>query len=478
MLGRQEPRLSNCPPYVTSAAIEALELAAAAGLHLDPWQQWCLTEALGERPDGKWSAFEVGLCLPRQNGKNAIAEARELAGLFLFGEELITHTAHEFSTSLESFRRLLALIESAPELDQQVKRVSRAHGEEGIELKNGNRIRFRTRTKGGGRGFSGDLVMFDEAMIIAEASMGALIPTLSARPNPQIWYMGSAVDQNVHEHCVPFTRLRSRALEAKDDRVFFAEWGTDVELEHVTEAIADDQEVWAQANPALGLRLSTENIEVERRALSARSFAVERLGAGDWPALEETGGEAITREMWNSCLDPQSVLQDPVSFAIDVTPNRMRAAIVAAGRNQHGHPHIEVVDHQSGTAWLPGRLAELVERHDCGPIALGARSPAFAMVAKLTELGIPFTTIELGPFAQACGAIFDEVSEGNLRHLGTSELQAAALGAKQRAQGDAFLWSRKSSTVDISPFVAATLAYHVANVERVTPKRTRRVVAV
>jgi hypothetical protein len=69
---------------------------------LDPWQRFVLDRALGESKDGKWSAFEVGLVVPRQNGKGSILEARELAGLFLFDERLILHSAHEFETARTS----------------------------------------------------------------------------------------------------------------------------------------------------------------------------------------------------------------------------------------------------------------------------------------------------------------------------------------------------------------------------------------
>jgi phage terminase large subunit-like protein len=78
------------------------------GPDLDPWQEFVLAHALGERADGKWAAFEVGVMVSRQNGKGAILEARELAGLFLLGERLIIHSAHQFDTSLEAFRRLLS----------------------------------------------------------------------------------------------------------------------------------------------------------------------------------------------------------------------------------------------------------------------------------------------------------------------------------------------------------------------------------
>src|SRR6185437_5906810 len=84
--GSQEPRIHHVPPFVSTLGREAIELAAVAGLNLDPWQQLVLLDSLGQRPDGRWAAFEVGLVVARQNGKDSILEAMEIAGLFLFGE--------------------------------------------------------------------------------------------------------------------------------------------------------------------------------------------------------------------------------------------------------------------------------------------------------------------------------------------------------------------------------------------------------
>ncbi len=189
-----------------------MEVCELAGLHLDPWQAYVLREALGEREDGQWAAREVGLVVPRQNGKGGILEARELAALFVLGERLIVHSAHQFDTSLEAFRRLRELIEDTPALSKRLKPrgIKNSHGEEGIELKGGQRVRFRTRTKGGGRGFAADCLILDEAMILPTTAHGALMPTLSARPNPQVWYTGSAVDREVHEHGEVFARVRAR----------------------------------------------------------------------------------------------------------------------------------------------------------------------------------------------------------------------------------------------------------------------------
>ena len=48
-------------------------------------------------------------------------------------------------------------------------------------------------------GSRGDCLILDEAMFLPEFGYGALLPTLSAWTNPQVWYTGSAVDQFVHD---------------------------------------------------------------------------------------------------------------------------------------------------------------------------------------------------------------------------------------------------------------------------------------
>ena len=216
--GSQRPRVLHLPESVSSTGGEAVELAAMAGLEMDPWQQFVLQNSLGERVDGKWSAFEVGLEVPRQNGKGGVLEARELAGLFLLGERLIIHSAHEFATASEALERMDQILEGCPDLSRRVRVIKRSHGEEGVYLKNGQRLRYKTRTKGGGRGFSADCVILDEAMILAEEFIGSLFFTLSARPNPQVWYTGSAVDQSYMDHGRVFSRVRSRALVGGEER--------------------------------------------------------------------------------------------------------------------------------------------------------------------------------------------------------------------------------------------------------------------
>jgi hypothetical protein len=461
--GVQQPSLELIPDYVSSAGAEAVELAAIAGLDLDPWQQYVLGHALGETKDGRWAAFEVGIVVPRQNGKGAILEARELAGLFLLGERLLIHSAHQFDTSLEHFRRLESLIQNTPELHRRVKPkgYKHSHGEEGIELRSGQRIRFRTRTKGGGRGFSADFVGFDEAMILPEAMMGAILPILSARPNPQVWYTGSAVDQYIHDDGVVLARVRKRGLSGDTDgSLAYFEWTLDEAdtPSAVADDTASDEDVWARTNPGLGIRIDSEHVANEREALDHRTFVVERLNVGDWPDPEVGGSSVLDLAVWDELRDPDSAPQDPVAFAFDVMPDRSSAAIAAAGKRDDGQAHVEIVDRRRGTGWLTARLVELVRRHDAIGVCCDGAGPAGSLMHELQEAGIEVTAVTAAEHAKACGLIFDAVDQRALRHLGSDELRAAIKGASRRPLGDAWAWSRKHSTVDISPLVAATLA--------------------
>jgi hypothetical protein len=487
----QRPSVLWVPEYASSSGPEAVELCREAGLNLDPWQEFVLLHAMGEREDGKWAAFEVGLKVPRQNGKGGVAEGRELAGLFLLPERLLIHSAHEFSTSLEAFRRLLDLIESCPELDRRVQRVSRSHGEEGIELRDGSRIIYRTRTKGGGRGLSGDFVLFDEAMNLPEAVRAALLPTLRSVPNPQLWYMGSAVDQMSMPDGLVFAGVRKRGIQGNDPSLAWFGWeavnpATGARFEHpedVDEGSANSVEVWASANPALGIRIDPEHMAKERRTLDLRTFAVELLCVGDWPDPDPDADRKIAADLWNACADPRGVpIIGPVCFSFDIPPGRGSAVIASAGRRADGLVQVEVVEHKAGTDWVAERMVGLVGRNATLGVMVAKASPAMSLVpaveralestslAANPKTGKRVSVIEVADQAKACGLLFDTLTDRALVHLGTTELTTAVRGAMVRPLGDAWLWSRRASNVNIAPLVAVTHAvWGLATIEPTAP---------
>jgi hypothetical protein len=458
------PRVLLSPEYGSSAGVEAIELAAMAGLELDPWQQLVLEHSLGEGEDGRWAAAEVGLCVPRQNGKNSVLEARELAGLFLLGEDLLIHSAHQFKTAKEHFLRVMMLIESTPDLDRRVKKVIRTHGEEGIELIGGQRLLFFARNKSSGRGFAqASFVAFDEAMFLPETTMGALLPAQSSSANRQRWYVGSAVDQAVHTDGVVFARIRKHGHDGTHPRLVWCEWSAEGENPvAVEDAAFSSEEVWARANPGLHIRVSVEAVEDELRALDRRTFAVERLGVGDWPDIDLDGHAIISQEDWEAIqVGAASQIVGAVCFAVDVSPERT-AAVAVCGRNADGQLQVEIPMHKEGTGWVVEWLNDRDQTHNPTMIVLDSFGPAASLLPGLLEAGVNVTTMNSGDHTQACGMFVDAVQQQTVRHLGSLELRNAVKGAAVRPLNDAWAFSRKNSGVDISPLVAATFAHWAA----------------
>ncbi len=457
--GSQRPRIGHVPASVRSAGTDALALCELAGLTLDDWQAWIIEQALGECEDGRWSCFETAIVCSRQNGKSELLVARLLIGLFLLKERELIYCSYQFDSALVVFRRLVTAIEDTPAFMKRVKRIARHHGGESIETTDGCRVSFRTRTKLGGRGHSCDLLIFDEAHILSEAAHGSLLPMLSARRRAQLWYAATAPEMDTNEDAVVLAAVRERAIKGENaERLGYFEWSANVgSPEDLTEEMARDPRIWAEANPALNIRISEEQVERERQAMDPVSFAVERCGAGRWPRGDGLPG-VLDPERWAACEDPDPVAVDPVTFSFDVSPDRAHAAIGASWRGADGLPRIDVIEQFAGTAGLAARLAELTTRHGPGVIADPA-GPAGSLLPELERLGVKVTLVTATQHAQACGMFFDYVQQRLLRYRRTEALDTAVENAVKRPLGDAgWAWSRKSSSVNIAPLVAVTLA--------------------
>lgn len=458
------PRIALTQKGSDKLGREAVELAAEAGLVLDEWQAYVLVESMRMRPDGRWAAGEVGLNVARQNGKNAILEARELAELYLVGSELTIHSAHNFDTSMEHFYRMRGLIEETPRLVDELAKngIRTANGSEGFTLMGNRRLRFRTRTKGGGRGFASDLLVFDEAMILPEMAIGALFPTKRARKNPQVWYTGSAVDQLVHEHGVVFSAIRKRGLEESSGLAYF-EWSVEGDdPSQVSRETMVDRAAWAQANPALGIRIDPETMAQECESLRhlPRTFAVELLGIGDWPDPDHTA-TTIDLLAWGELVDETSRVEDPVCLAFDVSPDRF-GAVGVSGRRTDGLMHIEVIASRRGTAWMPEYIAERVKRHQPAAVVCDGYGPAASLVSALENLGVEVDAWTAQEHGKACGQFDDAIKDATFRYRPDDALEGAVRSAKTRPLGDAWAWSRRSSSGNIAPLVAVTLAHSAA----------------
>ncbi|MEU9380009.1 terminase [Streptomyces sp. NPDC048279] len=473
--GHQRPRLLTVPDTVLSTAgQEAVDLAAKAGLHLDPWQKWVLDQAMSERADGDWAAGEVCVNIPRQNGKGALIEARVLWGLFVGGEQGILVSAHEFKTTMNTMKRIERLICALPDLRKRVKAFHKTVGREGIELHDGRELRYVARSRGSGRGFTADCVIFDECMILGDDAMAALAPTTDAVDNSQLWYLGSA---GIGPLSQQLGRLRRRALAAletgtPDPVLAFMEWSIDPHLDECQPSctVHDDigsVESLLKSNPAVGYRLQVEKSMHRRLALGDALYARERLGVGEYPSDEADTWQVIAEEAWRALAvnDVREIDEarrtSSVALSIDVTPERSHAAISAAIR-WRGGVLVTVVDHRPGTGWVVERAKELHKKWGPRCWVVDPASAAASLIPDLEDeddgLGVEVVKPKAREMAAACGKFYDAVTDQSLAHLDDAPLATALAGAQKRDLGDAWAWARRTVGVDISPLVAATEA--------------------
>lgn len=456
--GSETPRICSAPASVSSAGDEVADYAAQFGLHLFPWQRFALRTALGERSDGQWASPEVGLVVPRQNGKGSVIEARELGGLFLLGERMITHTAHEFKTALDAFRRIRTIIDSSDELTRRVKTIIKMPNPT-IELMSGARMMFIARSGGSGRGFSGDVIILDEAYDLTQDQMDALVPTLTTADNMQVWYTSSAGKA----HSEVLSKVRQRGVDGSPTLAYM-EWSVAEPAPGEPLLDPDDPRLVAQANPSYPMFPSDDYLALEAGSLSIAGRLRERLGVFD-PVLS-AGMFDMARWGSSALLDPASTIAGQVFLAVEVAQDQSWTCISAAGFREDGNLHVQVVENRPGTDWAVAKLAELAGTRRT--VALSPNSPAGSLIAPLKSAGVRVHPVSTSDYAAACGGFFNRYREGTMRHLGQPELNVAVDNTRRRTSMDAWMFDRRTPDIDISPLAACTLAAHLA---AIGPKR-------
>lgn len=419
---------------------------------LDPWQQVALGAWLGIREDGFWSAQTAGIAVARQQGKNALLEARELAGLFLFGEHRIVHSAHQAATADEAFKRMRNLIEGTPWLDSEVAKILGSPGRQSIRLKSGAEISYRTRTKGGARGFSAPVVVFDEAQELTGEQIAAIIPVTSSFPNRQLIYTGTVL-----AGATVFRGIVERGRAGLGDALGYVEWSAPDDCE------SDDVEAWLQANPAIGIRIELDyvrnELETFRAAGAEDKWREERLSI--WPDAD-TLGQIIPVAAWMDCLtewrpDPDQLIDHiGVASSVDGAWSSVGVAFTR-GRSTF----VQVVKHEPGTEWVIPYVAGLAERRRPKAVVLDKGGPASKSLANGLLAVLPVGVLRETSTAemQAATAQFvDAVLQGRVEHTGQGPLDAAAAGVREKLVGDARMFDRRKSAAVISPVEAVTLA--------------------
>jgi len=435
------------------------------GRKLDDGQRLDVAVMLATRDDGLWAASVTGHEKPRQSGKGDAIEVVELWGTTQRSERIL-HTIHDaVLLATETQSRMLSLLDSHADLRRLKSKEWKGTGQQKIEFRNGGVIWYRTRTGAGGRGIDEvDRLVVDEAQHAEFQHLSAITPTQAVSANPQLNALGTGGLAGKSDW---WWSLRK---QAKGTPGAFAWLGWSAQRWDVDDSgrvSIDDvdpfnRELWWQTIPGLVAgRTTIEFLERELRILGPEGFAQEYLCV--WAPPPDVGGNSpIPLDVWETLTDATSATaSNAARVAFDVSTDRRFSCFSAAGRRADGLGHVEVRDNRPGTDWVLMRAGELAEGHGC-PITVMRGSPGASFIDEFERAGIEVDVMSPNDYAEACGRFIDATRgvTPDIRHRGQPLLRVALSAAQTKPSGDGGLvWSRRSSTTDITPLTTATMAW-------------------
>lgn len=464
-MGSQEPTVRIAPNYQKSDGLTAAKLLRVGGIQLDPWQMDILDDWLGMTPAGKWASTTCGGSVPRQNGKTLLLQGRASAGMLLYGEEVI-YTAHLQKTATETFEEMREFFEH-PKIFKHVKEIKTALGREQIILKNGARIKFLARTRNGGRGQHGDLLIIDEAQEIDENAQASFLPAISASLNPQTIYTGTPPDPTAPG--IVFRGIRKKALDGETKRTSWFEYSVD-DIGNVSE-----RERWAACNPALGRRILISTIESECEQMDPETFARERLG---WwsPVFTQTVETAIDADAWNACASMEPKPEGKTAYAVKFAADGSEAVLCGAVIPKEGPARISLIDRKPagyGTKWLADWLNPRSGIASC--VVIDGRNGVDVLIDRIADCWKYKGSVvraSANDMIAAVSVLMDGLSEQSLTWYEPQEdLRTSALTSIKRPIGKG--WGFGGD--DPAPIEAAALALWGAKTSKRDPSRKMRV---
>ena len=464
-MGSQEPYERIAPEYLASDGMDAEKLLRVGGTALDPWQSDILDDWMGRTPSGKWAAPTCGGSVPRQNGKSLLVQGRAESGMLMYNEQVI-YTAHLQKTATETFEEMRDFFES-PHLRKYVSEIKTALGREQIILKSGARIKFLARTRNGGRGQHGDLLIFDEAQELDETAQGSFIPAISASLNPQTIYVGTPPGPDAVG--TVFRSLRQRALDGESAKTAWFEFSVP-EIGNVK-----DEKRWAQANPALGRRILLSTIEGECEQLDPDTFARERLG---WwsPVATEHVDYAINKDTWEKCASDEMKPEGKTAYGVKFAADGSAVCLCGAVIPKDGPARVSLLDMQPtgrGLGWLADWLNVRYDKASC--VVIDGRNGVDVLVERIKDNWKAKNSV-MRPSARdvvaAAGRFTNAINEGKLTWYRPQQaLNESAISATKRPLAGGFAFGGENSL----PVEACALALWGAETSRRDPNRKMRI---
>ena len=460
--GVQTPRICSKLNDLPSKGQDMINLATELGINLMEWQRFVCLHGHKYRPDGRWAHSELGLIMARQQGKSTLMMLRILTGMFVWGEGLQLASAHRLTTSLETFRQIVALIETNPRLEKEVKKIRWQHGAEEIELF-GNRRFVVKAANNAARGLSKpETIHLDELREYKdEDAWSSMRYSMMAAKNPQVWIYSSAGDQ----HSVILNKLRERALASAttNDPIGWFEWSAEPDAPILLPSGEINWDGFAQANPSLGITIHPDNLKA---VINDPPDIVRTEVLAQWV---DTINSAIDAQKWSLCqtepipLDPEQ----PTWLGLDLSPDRKFGALVATQKLSGERFNLVLLhtwsnDYSLNDLAVANDIAPYVRRYNTQTVAYSKRT-AQAVASRLVPAGIPITDMDGAIYAESCDRWLGAINSHRLQHGGQNELTQQTLSAAKLPFGDgSWVIGRRASKVAVCAAVASALATYFA----------------
>jgi hypothetical protein len=460
--GVQTPRIHSKLTDLPSKGQDMIDLATELGINLMEWQRFVCIHGHKVREDGRWAHSELGLIMARQQGKSTLMMLRILTGMFVWGEGLQLASAHRLTTSLETFRQIVGLIETHPKLEKEVKKIRWQHGAEEIELF-GNRRFVVKAANNAARGLSKpETIHLDELREYKdEDAWSSMRYSMMAAKNPQVWVYSSAGDQ----HSVILNKLRERALASAttNDPIGWFEWSAEPDAPILLPSGEINWSAFAQANPSLGITIHPDNLKA---VINDPPDIVRTEVLAQWV---DTINSAIDAQKWGLCqtepipLDPEQ----PTWFGLDLSPDRKFAALTATQRLSGEKFNLVLLhtwsnDYSINDLAVANDIAPYVRKYNVQTIAYSART-AQAVASRLIPAGFSCTNMDGAIYAESCDRWLGAINSHRLQHGGQDELTQQTLSAAKLPYGDgSWIIGRRASRVAVCAAVASALATYFA----------------
>jgi len=460
--GVQTPRIHSKLNDLPSKGQEMIDFATELGINLMEWQRYVCIHGHKIREDGRWAHSELGLIMARQQGKSTLMMLRILTGMFVWGEGLQLASAHRLTTSLETFRQIVGLIETNPKLEKEVKKIRWQHGAEEIELF-GNRRFVVKAANNAARGLSKpETIHLDELREYKdEDAWSSMRYSMMAAKNPQVWIYSSAGDQ----HSVILNKLRERALASAttNDPIGWFEWSAEPDAPILLPSGEMNWSAFAQANPSLGITIHPDNLKA---VINDPPDIVRTEVLAQWV---DTINSAIDAQKWAMCqidaipLDPEQ----PTWLGLDLSPDRKFGALVAAQRLPGERFYIQLLhtwsnDYSLNDLAVANDIAPYVRKYNTQTVAYSKRTSQ-AVASRLSSAGIQVTDMDGAIYAESCDRWLGAINSHRLQHSGQEELTQQTLSAAKLPFGDgSWIIGRRASRVAVCASVASALVTYFA----------------